>query len=169
MFKIFSIFQQKQIKVKNKQNLMLFDEPISQRSLEVFANMTKNNNKGLLITRTHITQIKERVNIDIEKAECFWLACEQEKANNISPTETNKIIKVVKNFIERNPEAVIHLDGIEYLLTHTDPNKVNDLLMEMAEIVSNSESKLICSYNSQAILDRWKIVIKTLKENFTAC
>lgn len=144
MLKIFlGFFSKKERGVINKENMLLFDEKKPQKSLELFAELTDDELKGLIISREYINKIKERVNLKGQKF--IWLASLEEYKNKIKPEDMDKIKKFVKEFIENNGKGIIYLEGLEYLTTYHAPEKIMEMVIDVAEIVSLSNCKLICS------------------------
>lgn len=157
MLKFFN-FSKNQAKTKNIGNIVLVDEIIPKKSLEIFLQLTENR-KGLIISRQYIKQIKKIVPLK-DDIKYIWLAFNEEFKDKITPKELNKIKKVVKNFVEKNENSVIYFDGIHYLSIHHNIEKVIEIVVKIMEYICTSNSKFICTFNSEVLEENVKVLYK---------
>ena len=120
--------------------------------------------KGLIITRTYPDRIREVYNLQVTPI--IWLT-ESPGDKRVSPTSVTLLTDTVIRFMESNPNSIVLLDGIEYLMTFNDFNRVLRSLDSLNETVWITKSRLLISLNPRtleqkqpAMIERDRIVVK---------
>ncbi len=106
---------------------------------------------GLAVTRQHPDLVREKY--ALEKTPIYWLATRAGE-DVISPTNlgilTHKLIK----FVEGASDGVILLDGIEYLVSNNDFNKVLRMIDQVNDNISQSKCSMIIPVDPRAFDQR---------------
>ena len=109
------------------------------KALQIFSEFIYLGNKVLCISRTHPDLIRERW--PGKMVECIWLS-ERPGERNVAPNQLSNLVQKSAIFAENNGNAVILLDGMEYLGLFNDSNRmqifiehIHDLMMETASIL----------------------------------
>jgi len=127
----------------------LIEEDRAHFCFQILSKLLKKNFEGLCICRSNPNKIKE--NYDLENASMHWLTDrESNKETTISPSLEN-MIYVAEEFIDRSEEAVLLLDGLEYLISNNAFNPVLRFLRRLIDKVSETESILLISVSPKAI------------------
>lgn len=142
----------------------LIKERKPEKSFELFVKLTKSGQTGLCVTRQNPDTIKQKyglTNIPI-----IWLIT-SDGEHNIAPQNLGRLSDTITNFITKNKNAVIIIDGIEYLITQNDFYKVLKALEFINENVMVTKSKLLLpidpnafEHRELALLERNMEVIK---------
>jgi len=102
---------------------------------------------GLAISRQHPDLIKQKYGL--EATPIFWLAT-RAGDDVIAPTTLGILTHMLVKFIEENQNGVILLDGIEYLISNNDFNKVLRVIDQINDHISQSRSLLIIPVDPRA-------------------
>ena len=102
---------------------------------------------GLAISRQHPDLIKQKYGL--EKTPIFWLATRAGQ-DVIAPTNLGILTHTIVKFVEENPCGVILLDGLEYLVSNNDFNKVLRVINQVADHVAQSKCRLIVPVDPRA-------------------
>ena len=120
--------------------------------------------KGLVVTRTYPDRIRETYNLQVTPI--VWLT-ESTGDKKIPPTSVGMLTDTVIRFMESNPNSIVMLDGIEYLMTFNDFNRVLKSLDSLNEAVWLTKSRLLISLNpktldrkQRAMIERDRRVVK---------
>jgi hypothetical protein len=127
----------------------LIEEDRAHFCFQILSKLVKNNFLGLCICRSNPNKIKE--NFGLENTSMYWLTDrESNKETTISPSLEN-MIYVAEEFIDRSDEAVLLLDGLEYLISNNAFNPVLRFLRRLIDKISETESILLISVSPKAI------------------
>ena len=120
--------------------------------------------KGLIVTRTYPDRIREAYNLQVTPI--IWLT-ESPGDKRVPPTSVALLTDTMIRFMESNPNSIVLLDGVEYLMTFNDFNKVLKLLDSLNETVWITKSRLLISLNpdtldskEHAMVERDRIVVR---------
>ncbi len=109
-------------------------------SYRMFVSEIAAGNKGLLITRVHPEQIRERYGLI--KTPILWLSG-QPGPDRLDPASLSIVQHTMIDFLQKCPQSVILLDGLEYLATENQVDKVLRLIYSVHDAVVITGSKLI--------------------------
>ncbi len=119
--------------------------------------------KGLMITRVFPERIREEHPLQVTPI--IWLT-ESTGDRRIPPTSVALLTDALIRFMEGNPNSIVLVDGIEYLLTFNDFTRVLKSLDSLNETTWITKSRLIIAINPKAfdskqvaMLERDRIVI----------
>ncbi len=119
--------------------------------------------KGLMVTRVFPERIREEYHLKVTPI--IWLT-ESTGDRRIPPTSIALLTDALIRFMEGNPNSIVLVDGVEYLLTFNDFNRVLRSLDALNETTWITRSRLIISVNPEAfdsqqiaMLERDRIVI----------
>jgi uncharacterized protein YlzI (FlbEa/FlbD family) len=102
---------------------------------------------GLAISRQHPDLIKQKYGL--ETTPIYWLATRAGQ-DVISPTNLGILTHTMVQFIEANPSCVLLLDGLEYLVSNNDFNKVLRVIDQVNDHISQSTAVLILPVDPRA-------------------
>ncbi|MEE9151540.1 MAG: DUF835 domain-containing protein [Thermoplasmata archaeon] len=125
------------------------------KSYTIFSDFIDEGHKGLCITRTFPGRVIS--NYSFEGVSILWLSRARDE-NNILPTNLSALLRSARDFMEANKEAVILLDGLEYLMVHNDFQRVLKLVHGLNELTAINDARLIIPLNPVA-LDKDKVAI----------
>ncbi len=112
------------------------------QSFLIFKKLINEGAKGLCITRMHPKRIIDEYNI--KDAPIYWLSSEVHKYKNIvAPTFLPQLNTIIIDFIQKNDNGVIILEGIEYLIEQNDFNTVLNLMHSVNDNIMGSNTRLI--------------------------
>lgn len=126
-------------------------------SFDAFANLVStadaegNKAVGLALTRQHPDLVREKYGL--VNTPIYWLAT---RAGDgvISPTNLGILTQTMVKFIGDHENGVILLDGLEYLVSNNDFNKVLRAIDQVADHISQSGSRLILPVDPRAFEPR---------------
>ena len=102
---------------------------------------------GLAVSRQHPDLIRQKYGL--EATPIFWLATRAGE-DVISPTNLSILTNTLVRFVEENQEGVILLDGLEYLISNNDFNKVLRTIDQVNDHISQSRSLMIVPVDPRA-------------------
>jgi two-component system cell cycle response regulator len=102
---------------------------------------------GLAVSRQHPDLIRQKYGL--EQTPVFWLATRTGQ-DVISPTNLGILTHTLIQFIEENPSGVILLDGLEYLVSNNDFNKVLRVIDQVNDHISQSKAVMIIPVDPRA-------------------
>jgi hypothetical protein len=142
----------------------LIEENRANLCFEIFSKIVeKNTNQGLCICRINPMIIRKKYNYP-EDSNMLWLTDrESSKEATISPS-LESMIYVVEEFIDKNEQAVILLDGIEYLISNNGFNPVLRFIRRLIDKISETNTILLIGVGSKSINEQ---EIKLLERELT--
>ncbi len=122
------------------------------RSFEVFRDLVTHGAQGLCISRRSPKTIM--ADYGLEKTPILWLSRVATEKNSVRPSPPEKVALAIEHFIDVGENAVVLLDGFEYLIAHNDFSSVLALLHDLNEIVALHEAILLIPVDPSAFQDR---------------
>lgn len=107
---------------------------------EMFLAEVKGGSRGLLVTRIHPDQLRERYGL-IE-VPIMWLSS-QPGQNRLDPTALTIIQHTMTDFIQKEEGSIVMLDGLDYLISENQLDKVLRMIYAVHDAVVVSGSKFI--------------------------
>ncbi len=121
------------------------------RSYEIFAGIVSNGTKGICFTREYPDKVVEKYGLD--SVPIFWL-CHSLGKERINPKRLGLLVREIVSFMQQNGNSVILLDGLEYLITNNDFERVIKTLHSIIEAVVQKSSILIIPVNPDTLNKR---------------
>jgi uncharacterized repeat protein (TIGR01451 family) len=130
-------------------------------SYGIFSELIDEGHNGLCITRTFPSRVK--ANYYFEGVSILWLSRTRDK-DSILPTNLSGVLSHVKDFMEQNENPVILLDGLEYLMVHSDFQKVLKLVHGLNELSAIYDARLLIPLNPLTMdIDKIALLKRDLK------
>lgn len=123
----------------------------------IFLSQVGQKKKGLCITREHPSSVKEKYK---EKFEIFWMNQKQQKKNILSEIEAK-----VKSHLKENPESVILLERIDYLINIYGFEGFLRFIYTLNEEILESSSSIIVHSNPNAVSEKEKCLLQLELKN----
>jgi hypothetical protein len=120
--------------------LYLITEERMRFSQALFVKLAASDRDVLWLSRMHPEMMQEKYQIDKDCA--FWLS-ERQGPRSIAPGKLSKLREHIESFLEGKQNAVVILDGIEYLSIHNDFRRLNIFFEELNDVVMCSQSILL--------------------------
>jgi hypothetical protein len=111
-----------------------------ERTLSVLQEYHYSGSKTLCVTRLHPDLLQEHM--PGMAVESIWLS-ERNGANNISPNQLQKISQRISSFFFGKKNAVVLLEGIEYLTLFNDFVKVQMFLEQVNDQIMSSKAIML--------------------------
>lgn len=122
------------------------------QSFEIFRDLVTHGMQGLCISRRPPKTIMQ--DFGLEKTPILWLSRVATEKNSVRPSPPEKVALAVEHFISMGENAVVLLDGFEYLIAHNDFSSVLALLHDLNEIVALHDAILLVPMDPTAFQDR---------------
>ncbi|HVO77717.1 MAG TPA: DUF835 domain-containing protein, partial [Methanomassiliicoccales archaeon] len=106
---------------------------------------------GYLVTRTHPETVRSEY--DVGDMPIMWLAA-QAGPDRIDPTNLGILQHSITEFLHRNPEGTVMIEGLEYLLSENPPDRVLKMAEGLRDEVIVSGGRLILAVDPMALDDR---------------
>ena len=135
----------------------LISDKDNKSALDLFVTLSRSDHEGLFITRATPGVIKSMLSLRDSRV----ILLSQEKLGgfeNISDPEA--LITKIGKFSRGNPDSVILLEGVHYLLTRFSFEKFTDALYQIREIVSNTNSMLLLRLDPSLLDERQMAVME---------
>ena len=102
---------------------------------------------GIAVTRQHPDLVREKYGLD--DTPVYWLAT---RAGDkvISPTSLGILANMLVKFAEETADGIILLDGIEYLVSNNDFNKVLRMVDQVNDNITQSGCRMILPVDPRA-------------------
>ena len=102
---------------------------------------------GLAVTRQHPDLVREKYGL--EDTPVYWLAT---RAGDkvISPTNLGILTNMLVKFAEETADGIILLDGIEYLVSNNDFNRVLRMVDQVNDNITQSGCRLVLPVDPRA-------------------
>ncbi len=107
--------------------------------------------RGLMVTREYPENIRE--GFDIRVTPIIWLT-EMAGDRRVAPTSLAVLTDTVIRFMESNPNSIVLLEGIEYLITFNEFKKVLRHLDSLNETTWVTKARLLVAVNPMAYDDK---------------
>jgi hypothetical protein len=144
----------------------LVEERIPEKAFKMFRDMVGYGLPGLCISTTHPADVKSRYEVP-ERATILWLS-KTVAEYAIPPAHLGVIRDRISGFVSRNENAVVLLDGFEYLSTINGFDLALKFLHDVRESIALKRAVLIVPVNPAALepkqlelLGRYITIIRT--------
>lgn len=127
---------------------VLVETKTSDLAYRMFVNEIASGGQGLLISRRHPDQSREMYGL--MSTPMLWLTTKS-GANCIDPSSLSLLLHSVLAFLDKSTEAVILLDGLEYLETYNGGEAVMRFFYGLRDAITVTGSKLIVSVDPAAL------------------
>jgi hypothetical protein len=107
----------------------------------------KSRPQGLVVTRQFGNDIRKKY--FLQTTPILWLSTVQ-GAHNMDPSKLALLTDYITNFMETSQNGVVLIDGIEYLVTSNDFQRVQRAVDRWTEAAMTSKCRLILSLDSRA-------------------
>jgi hypothetical protein len=121
-------------------------------AFEIFRDLVTHGVQGLCITRRPPKLLTSKYGL--EHTPVLWLTRVAAEKNSILPSPPEKIALAIEQFISFGKNAVVLLDGIEYLIAHNDFASILALLHDLIEVVSVHDAILLLPVDPTAFHER---------------
>ncbi len=122
------------------------------QSFEIFRDLVTHGAQGLAISRRSPKTIMQ--DFGLEKTPILWLSRVATEKNSVRPAPPEKVALAIEHFISVGENAVVLLDGFEYLIAHNDFSSVLALLHDLNEIVALHDAILLIPMDPTAFQER---------------
>jgi hypothetical protein len=161
--------------ITRKYNLLpgrtyVVEESPSDISFDAFVNIvststnTSKKTVGLAISRQHPDLIRQKYGL--EATPIYWLAT-RAGDDVVAPTNLGILTHMLVKFVEENPSGVMLLDGLEYLVSNNDFNKVLRVIDQVGDHISQSKSVLIIPVDPRAFTTKELALLERNVEKIT--
>jgi hypothetical protein len=106
---------------------------------------------GLVVTREFPDGIRKRHNLQVTPI--IWLT-ESPGERRIAPTSLAILTDTIIRFMESNPNSIVVVEGIEYIVTYNDFRKVLRSLDSLNETAWVTKGRLLLAVNPKAFEER---------------
>lgn len=127
----------------------LIKEEIPDQAFDIFVDAAKHGVPSLCVTREYPEKIKERYSLT--GIPFLWLSMDQEKVYSREPSNLAMLYSDMKTFITENPNCVVLLSGVEYLISQNGFQKVLKLLQHLNDRVAVTDSTLLVPISPMTI------------------
>jgi len=123
-----------------------------QQGFEIFKDLVTHGAQGLCITRRSPKAVMQ--DFGLERTPILWLSRVATEKNSVRPSPPEKVALAVEHFISLGENAVVLLDGFEYLVAHNDFSSVLALLHDLNEVVALHDALLLIPMDPSTFQDR---------------
>lgn len=152
-------FKEPRLSISRKYDLKpgrsyIVQESPSHMSFDAFVNVistspgeSQEKTVGVAVTRQHPELVREKYGL--ENTPVYWLAT---RAGDkvISPTNLGILAHTLVKFAEETSDGIILLDGIEYLVSNNDFNKVLRMVDQINDNITQSGCRMILPVDPRA-------------------
>jgi hypothetical protein len=139
--------------------MYIIEEDQPEKSVKLFLREKERGRDGLYITRSNPEYIKRSYRLD-DDTKITWLTTVKAASNVDSISGLQELSILISNFIDEHDKSVIHLDGLEYLISNNEFQMVLRLIQQVRDRVSTSESVVLVPVNSNALEQRQLTLLK---------
>lgn len=122
------------------------------QSFEIFKDLVTHGAQGLCITRRSPRAVMQEYGL--ERTPILWLSRVATEKTSVRPSPPEKVALAIEHFISVGENAVVLLDGFEYLVAHNDFGSVLALLHDLNEIVALHDAILLLPMDPGTFQDR---------------
>jgi len=146
------------------------EESPSDISFDAFVNIVSTSTNGskktfgLVVSRQHPDLIKQKYGL--EATPIYWLAT-RTGDEVVSPTNLSILTHMLIKFVEENPSGVMLLDGLEYLVSNNDFNKVLRVIDQVSDHISQSKAVLVIPVDPRAFTPKELALLERNVEKIT--
>lgn len=129
------------------------------KTIKMVLNAVVGGCTGIYISRTNPEQVKKELEavpsyrIFEDKIHLYWLTDSLAAKNSISP-EPDQLFAFISDFLEKNSNSVVLLDGLEYLISHANFEQVLRFVQGIKEKIGLKGARFIIIISPQALSGR---------------
>jgi len=113
-------------------------------AFRILAKELRKGAPGLVITRLHPEEVRARFHVG--KCPVHWLSRAFTR-DSLSPTNLGGVAGEIEGFVEKESNAVVLLDGIEYLIVQNDLQKVVRFVSTVRDSVAMHKARMVIPFN----------------------
>jgi PAS domain S-box-containing protein len=113
-------------------NAYLSEEPEMERAMDAFKNLLQGGYKGVVITRRHPEEVREKYSLN-EETPVYWLGSEAAPSASTLPPNFPILEKEIRDFIGRR--RVVLLDRLDYLISQNGFEGTLSFVQRLHELV----------------------------------
>lgn len=121
----------------------------------------ESRSQGLIVTRQYPNDVRSRY--FIQTTPILWLSTVAGR-DNMDPAKLNLLTDYLVNFMEKSRNGVVLVDGIEYLVTSNDFQRVIKSIDRWAETAMTSDCRLVVTVDPRAFSERELALLEKNKE-----
>jgi predicted ATPase len=136
------------------------------KSFQTLKELVQQEKMGLCITREHPDIIKEHY--ELTNTEIYWLTRSGTEFPSVDPSKIEKLRWIIKDFVNKNKNSVVLIDGLEYLILQNNFNSVLKFIELLKDDVALNDAVLLLPINPDtlepqqiALLERYTRVISS--------
>ena len=129
--------------------MYLIEEDQPEQGMKLFLQEKEGGRNGLCITRSNPEQVRREHNIG--DARICWLTGVRTSEDTTSLSGLQELSMTINNFIDDNNKSVILLDGLEYLTTNNEFQRVLRLIQHLKDRVSTSDTVMLLPVNPETV------------------
>ncbi len=133
----------------------LVEEEKRAQSLKIFEDMLKKGKRGLLITRMNPKAVQ--ADGALQGVRSYWLADIRGHGSTeglVLTASLESILFTVQEFLQENPEALVLLDGVEFLVDNNNFNAVLRFLRRLVDLISQGNHIMLVSVSPGTLQER---------------
>ena len=125
-------------------------------AFKMFVREIGNGGAGMIITRLHPEEVKGKFNIGASSIHWLSRAFTRE---SLSPTNLGAVAEKIEGFVSKVPNAVVLLDGIEYLIVQNDLQKVVRFVSSVRDSVAVHKARMVIPFNLMSVDDTGRALL----------
>jgi hypothetical protein len=136
------------------------EERKAMKTFDILSELVTHGYQGLAITIQSPDIVKRKYGF--EKTPIFWLSKWKRCEEWVDATKLEKLGFILRNFLKDAEKGVVVMDGLDYLITMYNFNKIAKLIQGLYEFNTHNRSQIIIPINpdvlekkEMAILDRY--------------
>ena len=129
----------------------LIEERTPDFSYEMFGNAIAEGRTGLVMTRDFPADVQRRY--DIQNTQIYWLT-HLVGENHFNPTALGLLLSKITNFLDHNKRSAILLDGIEYLISQNNYERILHFLHQVRDIIIIHMGTLIMPLDTRVLEEK---------------
>ena len=131
--------------------IYLKEEEEPMHAFKIFLTSIEQGYSGICITKNYPDNIRNKYSLKKETPIIWFTSLKTEGETCISCEETQRLVKITKDFVTNNDAGVILLDCMSRLITTVGYDDTLSLLNRMITIVKPSNFRIIVSVNPQTL------------------
>ncbi|UCE38214.1 MAG: DUF835 domain-containing protein [Thermoplasmata archaeon] len=143
----------------------IIEEEKLRRSLGLFKDTLNRGYIGFCITRTNPKHLK--ILRDLKDATIIWLTDKESTTGPTIPPILERIIYEIGDFLKKEEQACVILDGIEYLVSNNSFDAVLRFIRRIIDDVSDSKSILLVAVGPHTLKEQELKILEREMEKIT--
>jgi DNA-binding MarR family transcriptional regulator len=127
--------------------LILEENP--NQSTEIFMEYVTHQHHGLMLTRQQPTRIRQA--FGLQTTPILWMTNAKTDEKTVRPTDLERMIFVIKDFIHFDTDSIILLQRLDYLITENDFNAVLKFIHNLNDVIISAKCILIISLDPSTL------------------